>query len=117
MVDAGKVLVVHRPRYDDWTLPKGHVEDGESWQDAALREVREETGYACSVTGPPVLVSYLLPGGGPPVVKVVLMYPMTVVGDGPLDHDDEVDVVAWWPVSRAAATLTYQGERDLFDGW
>src|SRR5262249_56080756 len=43
----GRVLVVHRPRYDDWSLPKGKLRLGESWQAAALREVEEETGLRC----------------------------------------------------------------------
>ena len=47
VVRDGQVLVVHRPRYDDWSLPKGKLEDGETWEDAALREVHEETGVAC----------------------------------------------------------------------
>ena len=45
----GRVLLVHRPRYDDWTLPKGKLEDGESWEAGALREVEEETGLRCEL--------------------------------------------------------------------
>ena len=45
----GCVLLVHRPRYDDWTLPKGKLEEGESWEEGALREVEEETGLACEL--------------------------------------------------------------------
>src|SRR5918998_4427047 len=45
--DDGRVLLVHRPRYDDWTLPKGKLDAGESFEDAALREVEEETGLRC----------------------------------------------------------------------
>ena len=49
VVRDGKVLLVHRPRYDDWTLPKGKLDPGESFEDAALREVEEETGLRCSL--------------------------------------------------------------------
>ena len=43
----GRIAVVHRPRYDDWSLPKGKLDPGETWEEAALREVREETGLEC----------------------------------------------------------------------
>jgi 8-oxo-dGTP diphosphatase len=47
--DGLEVLLVHRPRYDDWSLPKGKLDDGESWEDAAVREVEEETGLRCAL--------------------------------------------------------------------
>ena len=49
---GGEVLVVHRARYDDWTLPKGKLEGDETWEAAALREVREETGFDCALVEP-----------------------------------------------------------------
>ena len=49
VVRDGKLLLVHRPRYDDWTLPKGKLDPGESFEDAAIREVEEETGLRCSL--------------------------------------------------------------------
>ena len=49
VVRDGRVLLVHRARYDDWSLPKGKLEPGETWEDAALREVREETGVRCAL--------------------------------------------------------------------
>ena len=56
VVRDGQVLLVHRPRYDDWTLPKGKLDAGESFEDAALREVEEETGLRCRLVRelPPV---------------------------------------------------------------
>ena len=50
----GCVLLVHRPRYDDWTLPKGKLDEGETWEEAALREVAEETGLHDCELGPEV---------------------------------------------------------------
>ena len=47
--DGVEVVLVHRPRYDDWSLPKGKLEPGESWEDGALREVEEETGLRCEL--------------------------------------------------------------------
>ena len=49
VVRDGRVLVVHRPRYDDWSLPKGKLDAGESWESAAVREVEEETGLRCAL--------------------------------------------------------------------
>lgn len=112
-----EVLVIHRPRFDDWALPKGHVDDGESWIEAARREVLEETGVEALDTGPPTIVSYPLPGETDPMrVKVVAFYPMTPVDDvdDPITRDDhEVDQVAWWSVVRAQRDLTYRDERAL----
>ncbi len=75
VVRDGMVLLVHRPRYDDWTLPKGKLDPGESFEDAALREVEEETGLRCrlvrelpstqyAVSGRPKLVRYWLMDAG-----------------------------------------------------
>ena len=117
----GSVLVVHRPRHDDWSLPKGHVDDGETWAETALREVLEETGVSATIVGPPVTTSYPLPRQGEsdelstssPTVKVVLFFPMHALGpDAELAGDpDEVDEVAWWPVERALRGLSYAGEQ------
>ncbi|WP_428115802.1 NUDIX hydrolase [Candidatus Poriferisodalis sp.] len=107
----GSVLVVHRPRYDDWSLPKGHLKRGETWAEAALREVREETGVRCAITSAPYPVSYLI---GDQVPKVVLFYTMTpakmpkrLTGD-----PGEVDEVAWWDIADAVRALSYDVERE-----
>ena len=117
----GSVLVVHRPRHDDWSLPKGHVDDGETWAETAVREVLEETGVSTTIVGPPVTTAYPLPQRGEsdelstisPTVKVVLFFPMSAPDpDAELAGDpDEVDEVAWWPVERALRGLSYAGER------
>ena len=112
-----EVLVVHRPRFDDWVLPKGHVDDGESWEETAVREVLEETGVEAVVAGEPSIVGYPLPGEVDPMrVKVVAFFPMTPVGevDSPETKDaNEVDRVEWWSVVRADRDLTYPDEREL----
>lgn len=106
----GQVLVVHRPRYDDWSLPKGHVDDGESWTETALREVEEETGVKATVIGEPFPISYLLGDGTP---KVVVFLPMEPSGgvESLAGDPDEVDDVAWWSVGRAIGELSYPDER------
>lgn len=112
---GGEILVVHRPRYDDWSLPKGHVERGESWAEAARREVLEETGVPVDVTGGPIPVSYMLDGD---TAKVVVFFPMRVQsphgGDVVVDADgDEVDAALWWDVAEALERLTYDVDRDV----
>jgi 8-oxo-dGTP diphosphatase len=99
-----EVCVVHRDRYDDWSLPKGKLDAGEHPLAAAVREVREETG----VRGRPQLrlppVTYDLPDGVPKVVDFWLLEP---AGDPATPVDDEVDEVAWLPFARAAARVSY----------
>jgi len=103
------VAVVHRPRYDDWSLPKGHVDANETWSETAVREVREETGTIAEITGKPSVVGYMLQSGVP---KVVVFYPMVRSGTRTSTAPDpgEVDAVEWWPIDRACAGLTYLDE-------
>ncbi len=111
--DTVEVCVVHRPRYDDWSLPKGHVDAGEHPLLAAVREVTEETGLA----GRPQLrlppVEYRLPDGRPKVVDFWLM----AAGSGeqvPQPQDThEVDDATWLPIGEAIGRLTYADERPL----
>ncbi len=102
-----EVVVVHRPRYDDWSLPKGKCDSGERDEDAARREVLEETGLACDL-GPELATSRYVDGRGRD--KVVRYWAMTVRG-GSFGANDEVDEMRWLPVDKVAAALTYA--RDL----
>jgi 8-oxo-dGTP diphosphatase len=106
-----EVLVVHRPRYDDWSLPKGKLEPGETVEQAALREVEEETGIRCSL-GPPVGEPhhYSDRKGRP---KVVYFFRMTPVEIGQWHPNDEVDEVRWITPGDAGALLTYDADRHL----
>ena len=100
---ALEVLLVHRPRYDDWSLPKGKCEQDESDEDCARREVAEETGFSCSL-GPELPSQHYVDHRGRD--KVVRYWAMSVVaGEGRLDH--EVDEVAWLPLLAASRRLTY----------
>ncbi|HEX2086566.1 MAG TPA: NUDIX hydrolase [Solirubrobacteraceae bacterium] len=110
VVRDGRVCVVHRPRYDDWTLPKGKLDDGESFEDAALREVREETGLRCRLRAELEPARYRDHKDRP---KLVRYWAMEVVGDDGFAANDEVDELRWLEPAEAAATLTYEHDRRL----
>ena len=103
------LAVVHRPRYKDWTLPKGTLKKGETWQQAALREVQEET--ACEprlgkFAGCSAYQIYTTP-------KVVLFWHMTLAVENKLVPNDEIDALSWLTVDEALQRLTYADEREL----
>jgi 8-oxo-dGTP diphosphatase len=107
--DDGEVLVVHRPKYDDWTLPKGKAEPGESDEECALREVEEETGLRCRLGDELASTEYVDHDGRS---KVVRYWAMTVEG-GSFTPNREVDAVEWLPVADAADRMTYDRDRTV----
>jgi 8-oxo-dGTP pyrophosphatase MutT (NUDIX family) len=109
----GRVAVVHRPKYDDWSLPKGKLEDDESFETAALREVREETGVDAELAGSLGEVRYWYQRGGRRVAKVVSFFLLRYTGGSLDDHDAEVEEARWVPLEEAARTLSYAGEREM----
>jgi 8-oxo-dGTP pyrophosphatase MutT (NUDIX family) len=102
-----QILLVHRPRYDDWSLPKGKLSPGETEADAAMREVLEETGYDVRLLGELGRVRYVDSRGRD---KQVVYYAMEPTGESTFEPGDEVDVVRWVAASDAARVLSY--ERD-----
>ena len=107
--DDGRIVVVHRPRYDDWSLPKGKLDAGESWEEAALREVEEETGLRCRLEEELAPAHYTARGRP----KTVRWWRMSVIGDDGLDPDDEVDDLRWLTPAEAVAQLSYDHDRRL----
>lgn len=107
-----EVLAVHRPRYDDWSLPKGKDEPGESPAETALREVWEETGVRGRIIAPLDEVAYTLADGRD---KVVRYFAMTVDSARPFSPNDEVDAIRWLPAGEAARLLTYPHDAALVD--
>ena len=101
--------LVHRPRYDDWSLPKGKLDEGESWEQAALREVREETGLRCELGEELQSCSYRDRKGRAKVVRYWRMRPRS----GSFEPSDEVDELRWASAAEALALLTYEHDREL----
>lgn len=104
-----ELCLVHRPRYGDWTLPKGKLDPGESFEDAALREVLEETGLRCSLVRELESTHYTDSNGSPKIVRYWLME----VAAGRFEPNDEVDELRWMSPEEAAAALTYDRDREL----
>jgi 8-oxo-dGTP pyrophosphatase MutT (NUDIX family) len=102
-----EVVIVHRAKYDDWTLPKGKAEEQESDEECALREVEEETGLVCELGEELDGSSYNDAMGRPKVVRYWLMRPVA----GRLWPTREIDDACWLSLDQAATKLTY--ERDI----
>ena len=107
---ATEVLLVHRPKYDDWTFPKGKCDPGESDEAAAAREVREETGYECALGAELPPVHYRDAKDRP---KRVRYWFMTVVGGAPDVPNAEVDELCWISARDASTLLTYAHDQAL----
>ena len=108
---ALEVAVVHRPRYDDWSLPKGKLEPGETFEEAAVREVAEETGFRCRIDGDAGTVRYRDRRGRPKLVRYFLMRPL----DGAFAPGHEVDELRWLEPAEAVRTLSYPHDRELVE--
>lgn len=104
-----RVAVIHRPKYMDWSLPKGKLEEGEGWREAALREVEEETGYRCQPGAELPRVAYLDRRGRRKLVRYWVMEPV----DGRFEPHSEVDELRWVTVPEAEELLTYPHDREL----
>jgi 8-oxo-dGTP pyrophosphatase MutT (NUDIX family) len=102
---ALKVLLVHRPRYDDWSLPKGKLDPGETFLEAAVREVAEETGFECQPDVELPEIRYDDHKGRPKRVRYWLMEPT----GGEFSPNSEVDEIQWARLDGGATEeLTYE---------
>jgi 8-oxo-dGTP diphosphatase len=106
-----EVLVVHRPTYDDWSFPKGKLEPGETAEQAALREVEEETGLVCRLGAELPPSEYVDNKGRPKVVRYWTMQ----AASGEPRPDTEVDALEWLGVDEARERLSYADDRALLD--
>jgi 8-oxo-dGTP diphosphatase len=104
-----RVAVIHRPKYMDWSLPKGKLEPGESWEQAALREVKEETGFDARNLEELPPVSYRDRKARSKLVRYWLMEPL----EGGFEPHGEVDELRWLTRREAVDLLTYDHDREL----
>ena len=111
VVRDGRLLLVHRPKYDDWTLPKGKCEPGESDEACAVREVEEETGLVCELGTELLSTHYTDSRGRPKRVRWWLMSPVS----GEFTPTNEVDEIRWLTREEAAALLSYRRDQALLD--
>ncbi len=102
---------MHRPRYDDWSFPKGKAGPGETDEDCALREVTEETGLVCELAEELPATEYVDAQGRPKRVRYWLMRPV----GGELEFHHEVDGARWVSPEEARALLSYERDRGLVD--
>jgi 8-oxo-dGTP diphosphatase len=104
-----ELAVVHRPRYDDWSFPKGKLDPGEGWEEAALREVLEEIGIRCELGDELSPVGYTDRKGRAKAVRYWLMEPR----GGEFEPNDEVDEMRWIAPDGAAELLSYPHDAEL----
>lgn len=109
------VLASRRTRRGDlaWGLAKGGVEQGESFEDAALREVLEETGYTAEIEASLGDTRYFYVWEDTRIRKTVHFFLMRCTGGDPSDRDDEMEEVRWFPLERALKRAAYRGEREV----
>lgn len=109
-----EVALIHRPRYNDWSWPKGKVEPGETLPETAIREVKEETGLDIHLGVPLPSAEYMVGGKN---IKKVFYWSAQVKADQALGSDNvrEVDEVKWFPVGKARTKLTSYADRDQLD--
>lgn len=105
-----EVLLIHRPRLEDWSFPKGRLDPGETSEACALREVAEETGYTCELSEELPTVRYMDRSGRPKEIRFWKMIPMTNVV---LEPNTEVDKITWMDARDAFTKLTHKTDRLL----
>jgi 8-oxo-dGTP pyrophosphatase MutT (NUDIX family) len=107
-----EIVLVHRPSYDDWSFPKGKLDKGETFEEAAIREVAEETGLVCELGHELPSTTYVASKGR---LKLVRYWAMRVVGVQPWAPNHEIDERRWVTFEAADEMLSYAHDRELLE--
>ena len=110
-----EVALVHRLKPALWALPKGTPQAGETLEETALRETREETGLEVEIEQPISSIRYFFVRGRTRFAKTVHFFLMRPVGGDLSLHDHEFDEVLWWPLEEAIELVTYPTERSVLE--
>lgn len=110
-----QVLVVHRPRYDDWSMPKGKLEKGEGFLAAAVHEVEEETGCTGTIGAELDSIRYVDHKDRSKIVRYWLMRSDASFDASAFEPNEEVDVLAWMGIEEARRALSYAHDAGLLD--
>ncbi len=108
-----EIVLVGQSSIGRWGLPKGAPSLGETLEQAALREVREETGMEGRIIAPLGHIEYWFGGRGVRYHKTVHFYLMEAIGGDTSAHDFEHDLVGWFPIAEAYALMSYANEREM----
>lgn len=106
-----KILLVHRPRYNDWSFPKGKLDPGETYREAALREVEEETGFRCKAHRPKLEPLTYVDGSGR---NKEVRYWLMTIKNGKFAPNDEVDMITWVRPKKVEVRLSYGRDQKMF---
>ncbi|MBU2530139.1 MAG: NUDIX hydrolase [Elusimicrobia bacterium] len=118
-IDSGKLLIILMNTLGGkkiWTFPKGHLEKNETPEDAAMREVREETGYTCRIKDKLLTAHYSLFRNGFKVDKTVDWFMMEIIGDrGEVETPDEISDLKWLSINEAEKILSYPSDLKIIN--
>ena len=117
LIVEDKILLVHAKKYagqnNKWSIPKGHIEEGETPEEAAIREVAEETGIKSEISRELGVIDFWFMAGGKRIHKTVHHYLFKEVGGALQAQESEVDVAQWFPLEEIATLLAYPDEKKL----